>query len=121
MGEISPTSAKSVDPKLFKQFRLDLELLLNWETQEALGNEMGISRSNFNRYIKGSLPVTKGFLKKFYEAWGNQINEKSSHLREDPYPQKAGTPEPTLADVITILQRIESKIDLRVGPPDKEN
>lgn len=121
MGEISPISAKNVDPKLFRQFKADLELILNWETQEALGNEMGIKKTNFNRYVRGYLPVTKGFLKKFYEAWGASVNEKTNHLREDRYLQTAGTLEPTLADVMAILQRIESKIDRQAGPPDKEN
>lgn len=121
MGEISPIAAKNIDPKLFRQFKADLELILNWETQEALGSEMGIKKTNFNRYVRGYLPVTKGFLKKFYEAWGELINEKSNHLRGDPYPQPVGAQEPTLADVMAILRRIENKIDRQAGPPGKEN
>lgn len=121
MGDISPISAKGIDPKLFKQFLGDLELILNWETQETLGNRMGIKKSNFNRYIKGFLPITRGFLKKFYEAWGEQINEKSDHLRQGSYFQALGIEEPTLADVMAILRRIESKIDRQARPSDQEN
>ena len=123
MGEISPTSAKGMDPTLFKRFKADLELILNWTTQEELGNQMGIKRSNINRYVKGNLPITKGFLKKFYDAWGDTINEKTSRLREvsphyNPPDQKK---EPSLTEIMTILLRIEVKIDRQTGQPDDKN
>lgn len=113
MGEINPISAKGIDPKLFKQFRDDLELVLTWETQENIGSRMGILRSNINRYIKGYLPVTKGFLKKFYAAWGDKLNE--NRVAEDPSLQIQDKQERTLLEIFTILQRIESKIDRQSG------
>lgn len=123
MGKISATPAKGMDPTLFRQFKADLELILNWITQEELGNQMGIKRSNINRYIKGNLPITKGFLKKFYDAWGDMINEKSTRLRESLplYPPPDKEKEHSLTEIVTILLRIETKIDRQAGQPDGKN
>jgi hypothetical protein len=113
MGVTSPISAKGIDPKLFKQFKADLEVILNWVTQEELGKHMRVQRSNINRYIKGNLPITKGFLKRFYTSWGDVVNEKSAQLREESpsYPTQGQKQEPTLTEILAILIRIESKID----------
>jgi transcriptional regulator with XRE-family HTH domain len=136
MGELSPIPNKYIDPAQFEQFKADLTLLLKRFTQEELGNAMGMARSNFNGYVKGSHPITKRFLKIFYGSLQDWIDqEKARHPRYDPPtvpphdPTNAPTDdfppnevkEPSLTDILTILLRIESKIDQRMGGVDKKN
>ena len=123
MGEISPVRGKNVEPERFAQFRIDLGLLLESMTQEELGKGMGVERSNINKYIKGTHPITKGFISKFYKAWSYQLNlERPRPEVDGPEDSPAAqVKEPTLADVMTILQRIERKIDRQAGPPNEEN
>jgi hypothetical protein len=104
MEELSPVPTKDIDPNRFKQLVADLKAVLPWVTQETLGNAMGIKRSDINRYLIGRLPITKNFLNKFYESWGDRL----------PPPEK--NREPSLTEIMTVLQRIESKIDMRENP-----
>jgi transcriptional regulator with XRE-family HTH domain len=123
MAEISLVRGKSADPKRFEQFKTDLPLLLKVLTQEELAKGMGIKRSNINKYIKGSLPITRGFLNKFYHAWGHRIEEEAAKMRHEDqlYPQISKKEEPSLTAILTILQRIEKKIDAQSGQPPEEN
>ena len=121
MGEISPIPAKGLDQQLFAKFKNDLEFLLGLITQEEIGKKMGdMARSNINSYIKGTNPVTKAFINKFNEAWIYRINEERANLEPNVVEESPvdRAKEPTLADVMAILQRIESKIDRQAGPPD---
>jgi len=83
----------------------------------------GMVRQNINKYIKGTAPVTKAFITKFYKAWSYRISMERTNL-ELNIPEESSVSqvkEPTLADVMTILQRIESKIDRQAGQSDEKN
>jgi hypothetical protein len=123
MGEISPIPAKGVNPIRFEQFKSDLELLLGLITQEELGEAMHVKRSNMNRYIKGTLKITKGFLKKFYAAWEERITEERDKVKStnSEYTLQNEKKGPTMSDLLTILLRIETKIDRQAGQPDGKN
>ena len=119
MGEISPVPAKGLNPVRFDRFKSELDLLLGAITQEELGEGMGIKRSNINGYIKGTLKITKGFLKKFYAAWEERIAEERVKVKsaDSDYDQQTEKKEPTMSELLTVLLRIEQKLDKQMGPP----
>jgi transcriptional regulator with XRE-family HTH domain len=119
MGDVSPIPAKNIDPKRFDSFKSDLALLLNLVTQDELGKRMGVSRSNVNKYVRGNLPVTSVFFDKFYAVWGNRIKEEKDKIRlaSSIYPPSHQAEEPSMRDIMTILQRIETKIDRQADQP----
>jgi len=126
MGEISPVPAKGINPIRFEHFKDDLEFLLGLITQEELGEAMGIKRSNINGYIKGQLKITKGFLKKFNTAWAERIAEERAKVRaaDSEYTPQNEKKGPTMADLLTVLLRIEQKLDKHTGQdgqPDDKN
>jgi transcriptional regulator with XRE-family HTH domain len=123
MAEIFPAAAKNIDPNQFELFKSDLALLLKVITQDELGKRMGINKSNVNKYVRGNLPITRSFLEKFYAVWGNRINEENSHvIQESPiYSPPENKAYPSLRDIMTILQRIEQKLDRQAGQPDDKN
>jgi transcriptional regulator with XRE-family HTH domain len=123
MGEISPIPGKSADPKRFELFKIDLRLLLSVMTQEELAKGMGVTRSNINKYVKGGLPITKSILNKFYAAWQERIKAENAKMRheEQLYPPPDQKKDTTLTQILTILQRIEKKIDDQTSLPPKGN
>lgn len=121
--DIAPIPGKHITPEHVAQLKADLELLFPLFTQEVLGKRMGLHKSNFNKYVKGSLRITRTFLKNFYAAWGDilrdeRTNQKTLHDANSPiqtyYPARPKK-EIGLADIIAILERIEEKID-HLGP-----
>jgi transcriptional regulator with XRE-family HTH domain len=121
MGEISPIAAKNIEPEQFDLFKSDLASLLRLVTQDELGKRMGINKSNVNKYVRGHLPVTRTFLKKFYAVWGNRIKAGDNQQEMSAYPFPYGVKEPSMRDIMTILQRLEKKIDAQAYQPPKEN
>ena len=123
MGDVSPIPAKNIDPSRFDSFKSDLALLLTLITQDELGKRMGVSRSNVNKYIRGNIRVTSGFFDKFYAVWGNWIKAEKDKIRlaSTIYPPSHQAEEPSMRDIMTVLQRIETKIDRQAGQPDDKN
>lgn len=101
--------AKGINPKEFDKFRNDLSIVLTRFTQRELGQAMGIQPSNINRYVNGNLAITKMFLKKFYAAWGERINE--INIFASPRPPVCHTSAVSLQDILTRLERIEAKLE----------
>jgi hypothetical protein len=73
------------------QFKKDVDALGHSRTKIA--EKMGLDRSNFSNYYheKGSHPITRNFLKKFYTAWGDELRalhekQKTIHAEEPDTP-----------------------------------
>jgi len=123
--EISLTPSKNIDPELITQLQSDLELLIPLFTQLELGKRMGLHKTNFNKYIKGYIKITRIFLENFYSAWGEQIEsirtmqkmqKASMELAEavQSYSRPGKHKEPSLSELREILLRIEKKIDRQI-------
>ena len=109
MVNINVIAARGVDSKRLELFKLHLTALLSLFTQAEVGSRMGVNRSNINRYIRGTLPITKGFLMKFYTAWQDSINKDPNIQKAMPISPNENA-EPTLNEVMKRIVIIEAKL-----------
>ncbi|WP_431210353.1 hypothetical protein ACQ86N_30620 [Puia sp. P3] len=63
--------AQRADGESLSRFLQDRELLPYNDAEIARG--MGMDRSNFSSYVNGHLPITKSFLRRFYSAFGEEL------------------------------------------------
>ena len=77
------------DKEKIDQFKRDVDVLGHSNTKIA--EKMGMEKGNFSNYIHENITITENFLKKFYDAWGDEINakyeERKAAYPTDPSPQ----------------------------------
>ena len=83
-----------------------------------IAEKMRMAKSNYSNYINGRIPISKAFLKKFYTAFGDEIEGlykiqgRSMIAAEDDQPYESHQPE---GGLITELSKqneaLESKYD----------
>ena len=73
--------AQRADGESLSRFLQDRELLPYNDAEIARG--MGMDRSNFSSYVNGHLPITKSFLRRFYSAFGEELQGIREKKRGD--------------------------------------
>jgi len=73
--------AQRADGDSLSRFLQDRELLSYNDAGIAKG--MGMDRSNFSSYVNGHLPITKSFLRRFYSAFGPELQVIRERRRVD--------------------------------------
>jgi predicted transcriptional regulator len=81
---------KRADRAQIDQFKKDVgDLMASGLTQTKIAEKMGAGDTNFSNYLKEAKthPITENFLKRFYEAWGEEL--KGLHEKPvEPYPNE---------------------------------
>ena len=75
--------AQRADGESLRKFLKDRELLPYNDAEIARRMEM--DRSNFSSYVNGHLPITRSFLRRFYTAFGEELQV----IREKLKPMEA--------------------------------
>jgi transcriptional regulator with XRE-family HTH domain len=76
--------AQRADGEILGRFLQDRELLPYRDADIA--RRMGMDRSNYSSYVNGHLPITKGFLRRFYGVFGEEIHvlqEKARLMKKE--------------------------------------
>jgi hypothetical protein len=97
------------------KFHQDRGLLLYNDVDIA--QRMAMDKSNYSSYINGRKTITNNFLRKFYTAFGEEINKLSvPELRERQEPASSQTELELLKSMDNRLAAILEALNKLVGP-----
>ena len=76
--------SKRIDDRTFEKFGRDVNTLKSIYTAAKIAEAMQVNAGNFSSLVNGAKRPGQGFIDRFYQAWGEQLEEIRAEERAIP-------------------------------------